>query len=244
MRSTTFGFLMLSLVVVCSCSAFKASPAKDSGFLATPERLAKDERFPFHAWWVKPGAAKSSGGKLYVAPIDTSYLNKVSDWSHIEVLTEDEIIAEARKLGNHFRKRMVEQFQEKEDGRFKIVSTKEESDGVLEVAIVELVPTDVVRNATGKVLGFLVPGGGLVSSGAAGTIAIEGRFIDMKKNEVVAEFKDRETGKYALVDLAGLTAFRQAEQAVEDWASQIVEILHSPKGATVADSSPFTLLPW
>lgn len=239
--------LWLALVICCSisgCSALKAKPAQDSGFLSTPARLKPNEQFPFHAWWVKPGAAKSQGGSVYIAPVNTDFLGKVGDWSHVQTLDREQIIQKAEQLGIHFRERIREKINNNKEGRFTLVDKLAASDGVLELAIVELVPTDVVRNAAGTTLGFFVPGGGLVSTGASGSIAIEGRFRETATGEVVAEFKDRETGRIAPVDLAGLTAFRHAERAVEDWADQIVEILESPKGAVVADTSPFSLLPW
>jgi hypothetical protein len=238
------GVLFAVSLFVSGCTLLKASPAADSGFLSSPERLQRNERFPFHAWWVKPGVVKGKGGKIHVAPVDTEYLAKVSDWSHLQVLEEQEIIHKAQELGNYFRERLGEEFRRREQGRFQLAQTQEESEGVLELAITELVPTDFARNAAGSVLGFFVPGGGIVSTGSAGSIAIEGRFRETRSGEVLAEFKDRETGRIAPVSFAGLTPFRHSQQAIEDWAEQIVEILESPDGAEVADSSPFTLLPW
>jgi hypothetical protein len=228
MKHIIFIFLTFSILLSGCVGALKARPAEDAGFLPAPQRLSENNRFPFHAWWVKRGAVKTSSGKLFVAPVNTAYLNKTSTWSTIKVLSEEEIARKAQELGEYFRDRILKELEQSEDKRFSVVDSRKESDGVLEVAIVELVPTDVVRNAAGSVLGFLLPGGGLVSAGSAGVIAIEGRFIETKSGEVVAEFKDRETARIAPIDLAGLTPFRQVTRAVEDWAEQIVEILQSP----------------
>ena len=103
---------------------------------------------------------------------------------------------------------------------------------------------DVVRNAAGTVVGMLVPGGGLVSTGAGGSIAIEGRFVAYDTGEALAKFKDREKPKITPVDLGGLTPFQHAKTSIDDWSEQIREIVSHPRGTPVADSSPFTLSPW
>lgn len=230
-------------LILTGCSALKAGEAEDSGFLSSPERLEKNERFPFHKWWVKKGAVKSKGGKVFLAPVNLTYLKKTSDWSHIDYLSEQEIVEGAQKLGQYFHQRLTEELRA-EGTRFQVVESEKGADGSLEVAIVELVPTDVGRNVVGTGVGTFVPGGSLISVGSSGSIAIEGRFRDLRTGEVVAEFKDREKGRIAPVDLTGFTSFRIAERAVDDWAEQIVEILITPAGAEVSDSSPLTLLPW
>lgn len=75
-------------------------------------------------------------------------------------------------------------------------------------------------------------------------IAVEGRFVDYKTGAILARFKDREKSKISPVDLRGLTAFRHAKNSIDDWSLQISEIIATPKGTPIADSSPFTFSPW
>ena len=225
-------------LALTGCSLFKAGEAEDAGFVSSPERLAKDERFPFHKWWVKAGSKKSHGGNLFLAPINIEYLRTTQP-------EQDKILAEqAIALGKRFHDRLAEELRTETRRTFNLVEDENNADGALEVAIVELVPTDVSRNAAGSGLGMVVPGGGLIAMGSSGSIAIEGRFRDLKAREVVAEFKDREKGQMAPIDLAGFSEYRYAERAIDDWAEQIVELLVTPDGAIISDSSPVTLRPW
>lgn len=239
-RSFVCTLLFVSFLLT-GCSYMKAGPAADSGFLRSPELMKKDDRIPFHAVWEKAHIDGDYYDSLFVAPVNTRYLSTISDWSHIQVLSRDEILEEANELASYFRQQLKDHLRNK---KAVVVERPRAGTVTLEIAIVELVPTDVVRNATSKVVGIFVPGSGLVSTGAGGSIAIEGRYVDFETGEILARFKDREKAKIAPVDLAGLTAFRHARSSIDDWVEQTTEIILSPKGTAVSDSSPFTFSPW
>ena len=233
--------LGITLLFCTGCSALKASPAPDSGFIDNPELLTEEKDLPYHGVWRKKDIDRDDYDTLHVAPVNIEYLEKTSDWSIIKALSREEILQEAEELAVYFREQLQDELKEAE---VDLVAEPDDRSVVLEVAIVELVPTNVVRSAAGNVAGIFVPGGGILSAGTGGSIAIEGKYFEAQSGEELALFKDREQAKIAPLDLAGLTAFQHARNSIDDWIEQIVKIITSPRGTPVRDSSPFRLSPW
>ncbi|MCB0328317.1 MAG: DUF3313 family protein [Bdellovibrionales bacterium] len=241
-----FALFVLSLVTLASC-AFKAAPAETTAFLDGPQELDKDsERYPFHEVWISESYLKRRAhyDKLILKPVNLEFLFKTEDWKHVEVFSNDDIKEEATKLGGYLLEAFNRAFDSEENTRYRLVDVPDSKTLALEVAIVELVPTDVVRNAAGNVIGFLVPGGGLVSAGSGGVIATEGIMTDALTGEVLAKFKDRESAKIRPVDVAGLSAFSFARETIDDWAYQSMKLFNTPVNKNVSDSSAVTLAPW
>ena len=55
---------------------------------------------------------------------------------------------------------------------------------------------------------------------------------------------DREEGKSALVDIAGMTWYDSAKDSIQDWAKQFVKLANTDYSVKVEDSMPFTLVTW
>ncbi|MEZ4753363.1 MAG: DUF3313 family protein [Bdellovibrionota bacterium] len=111
---------------------------------------------------------------------------------------------------------------------------------VLELAIADVEPTNPVLNATSTVLGFVVPGGGLLSHVHSGSIAIEGIIRDGATGDILVEFKDRESDKNSAFSVKDYQRYGHAREAIEDWSDQLAEIFSTPLDHTVEDSVPFT----
>ena len=242
-RFIPFVFVVLTLT---SC-AFKAEPAPATQFLAGPEKLEQHrERYPFHEIWVSDEYKenKSQYTKFMIRDVDLDHLMTTGDWKHINVYSEDEMKVKAKELAEYMKESFPEAFSDDYNTMMEYVEKPDENTLVLDVAIVELVPTDVVRNAAGNVVGFFVPGGGLVSAGAGGSIATEGKMYDGETGELLAKFKDRESAKIRPVDLEGLSPFAFAREAIDDWADQTMRLLNTPMEEKVSDVSAVSLAPW
>ena len=207
--------------------------------------VEKRSRYPFHRVWIskKLLSNREHYTKLVLPPVSLGYLLTTSDDTHIKILSEKQVKKDAEKLARYFNKAFVREFS-KPDSRVVIVAEPDENSFILEVAIVELVPTDLVRNVAGNIAGALFPGGSLLSVGAGGVIAVEGKLRDAKTRDILAEFQDREMAKLRPVDIQGLTAYGFAREAIDDWAAQSRELLNTPVSQKVADSSGIDVVPW
>src|SRR5213596_2905441 len=73
----------------------KAEAAKSTGFTNTAA-MDKDPSLPFQKSWIKPGFDKSRYTKLYVAPVNTAYMLKMTDWQ--KGMRKEQIEADTAKL--------------------------------------------------------------------------------------------------------------------------------------------------
>jgi hypothetical protein len=147
-----------------------------------------------------------------------------------------------------FAKRMRSQFRQAitsyPGGSLKSASGPGPGVLVMELALVELVPSNAYWNAGATAAGFVVPGAGMLSAAGAGSIAIEGRFRNGSNNKVIANFKDRRKDKTAQVNIGSYTWYHGAEGNINDWASEFAELLNTPPTHVVKRPSPVTLMPW
>jgi hypothetical protein len=115
---------------------------------------------------------------------------------------------------------------------------------VVELALVELVPSNAYWNAGATAAGFVIPGAGLLSAAGAGSIAIEGRLRDGGTSKIIATFKDRRKDKVAPVNIGSYTWYHGAEGNITDWAAEFAELINTPPNHVVKRPSPVTLMPW
>ena len=226
------------------CSVLKPDAAPDSGFLEGPEKMREGEAIS--ARWSSDyyRQHKSEYKKIYVAPVSTAYLEKTGDWKHIQVSSEVEIKQDAREMADYMEEQFKKAIREGKAEKFSLADRPGPNTITMELAIVELVPTDVARNAAGQVVGFFVPGGGLVSAGAGGSIAMEGRTKDSQSGQMLSMVKDRRVDKIAPIDVAGLTPYRNAKKNIDDWVDGFVDSFNTPVDEKVHINSGVTLSPW
>lgn len=226
---------VLSLLVSSmSVSGCRASAAPDAGFIDNPQLLKEDDKMPFDAVWFKDGVDFSKFKTVYVAPVDTSHLLKLDWWDKANIAPGDQE-AQAKELGEYFRDQVKGQFTDDDQNRFTVVDTPGSDTLVVELAIVEVVPTKVWLNAIGyALLGAL----------DQGTTAFEGRFRDGGTKEVIAEFKDREYGQMDLVSLADFQWNRHSRHTCEVWSDTLEDVCYAQPGQALSRMSTVTLRPW
>lgn len=227
--------LSLSLVALSVIlSGCKAAPAPDAGFIQHPEVLREDDKMPFDAVWFKDGVEFSRFKTVYIAPVDTTHLLKQDWWDKANFGAGDREV-QAQQLAEYFRNEVKGQFTDADANRYTVVDAPDDDTLIVELAIVEVVPTKVWLNAIGYVfLGAL----------DQGVTAFEGRFKDGKTKEVVAEFKDREFGQMDIVSIADFEWNRHSRHTVEIWGDDLEEVCYVQPGQAIADMSTVTLRPW
>ena len=212
----------------------RASAAPDAGFIDQPQLMHQDDKLPFDAVWFKDGIDYSKFKTVYIAPVDTTHLLQQDWWDKANFAAGSQE-QQAEELAEYLRNQVKQQFVDDDENRYSVVDTPANDSLIVELAIVEVVPTKVWLNAIGYiVLGPL----------DQGVTAFEGRFRDGATQEVIAEFKDREFGQMDIVSIADLQWNRHSRHTCEAWGDQLEEVLYRKPGETVSRMSTVTLRPW
>ena len=242
--------------VVClststSCSDLstqaKAGGAKPSGYLDEAEPMTENrERYPFNRVWISPDWPEKRAGyhKVILAPVNLDYLETMAWWQTQNSRTKESLKEDQARIAAYMSERFEEAIRNDPRHEVEVVSQPGPDTVVLELALVELIPSKIFFNAAATAGGFFVPGTGALGALGKGSVAIEGRLKDSTTGTVFVQMADREENKHALVDVAGLTWYDGAKDAIDDWARQFVELADTPLTAKVNDSSPFTLITW
>lgn len=253
--ATQLLLLCLLGVVLAACSTIQSgsnevkekavAPAPDAGFIERPELQGKRADLPFQKVWIKQDFDKSGYTALVVAPVNTSHMLKM-DWLHAAGSANwvGNVKKDIEKLAVYFHDEVVKQFTEDPNKRFQVI----EDPGMpvpatlrLELALIEIDPSQPVLHAAG----WLVPGGG-AAAGVVNkrTAAFEGRLRDLKTNEIVATFADRDMQDVGPIDLTRLTWYGPAKGIMDQWAKQFVQIANRKPGEVITDPTAFTLRPF
>ncbi len=245
-KSTSlFGFIVLAISTLSGCAT---APAADSGYLSNPEQLIENrERFPFQRVWVNPDTSKSYQDykSIYIAPVNTDFLETMQSYKNYDEKSQAYLKQSASELAVYMRERFYTEMDaiESSEKNAKLITLRDlklvdKSSKILEIAIVELVPTPAGTNRFTEAAGFFVPFLGLAKSLIVddGSIAIEARVIDAVNKEILLQFADREEDKSTpLIDASDFTYFRHAKQHIDIWAKQYAKLLTTDSSETVSD---------
>jgi len=246
-KKVTNSLWVLPLIAGLFLSGCKAKPASDSGFLEEPEKMTKQERYPFHRAYWNNKFPPNRYTQLLVRPVDTWHMLEQSFW-HNANIRHEQIDEDAQKIAREMKLAVENAARIDPNNRFALVQSPGPNTLILEIALVELVPNKVSMGALG-IASFGIAGGAGVAAGAVGgsgkgTVAFEARIRDGATNKVIGMFADREEGATAPVDIGALSWYHHAHSIIDTWARQMIELANTPEDHIVKDSSPFTLLPW
>lgn len=239
------GLFLTLMICAAGIVGCKAAPAKSAGF-ADPKLMKADPNIPFNKYWEKPGLERMKYTKLYVAPVNTAYMLKITDWQKGE--RKNDLEKDVQKLGEYARNSVKKAFKADKNKRFEVVDTLTPNSDTLvfEIALVEVVPSKVTLNALGYAPFFIGTTISVVRSIAqdVSTTAFEARIRDAATNEVVGLMADREAQQTSVVSARGLTWYRDAEFTIDQWAEQFVKVANRKGNEKIKDTDTFTLLPW
>jgi len=242
-KQTTLGLALSALVLLVG--GCKAGEARSAGYIDKADMVA-DPSLPFQRSWVKPGFDKTHYTKLYVAPVNVSYMLQETEWQ--KGMRKDDFEKDVAKLAVFTQDALKNAFRDDPKHRMQVLDTlaPDRDALVLEVAIIEVVPSNVALNA----LGYAPFGVGLALTSVrmiakdTSTCAFEARVRDASTNETVMKFADREAEQVAVVSVRGLTWYSHAESIITQWSDQFVKIANGKPGETVKPADTFTLKPW
>lgn len=241
----------LSIVLITasltSCQLLSTKHAPDSGFNPTAPKT--DTRADFlHQAWVsskyhgKPVSEQFTS--VYIAPVNTQFMSQQSWWKEQTPLRQKELSEDTRAIAHRMQEQFKVAIARYPAKKIHLASAPGPGVLVIELALVELVPSKAYWNAAATAAGFVVPGAGFLSAAGRGSIAMEGRARDGADNAIIATFKDRRTDKLAPVNLGNYTWYHGAESNVSDWASEFAEFLNTNPDHVVKRASSVTLKPW
>lgn len=234
------------IVMIPGC---KTKPAPDAGFAKKPEKMARQRGIPFQAVWCDPQIKEELEGRseFMVAPVNTSHLMEQSWWRGLNARGQEAMLEDIQEMAEFTRETFINEIEQgyQDYPPWRPVNIPDSNTLMLELAIVELVPNKRFWNTAMTAGGFLVPGLGLASSLGGGSVAIEGRVRDGGTKEILCEFKDRRTGKRALIDIQGkATLYGHVTDAIKGWARESNKLMHVPPGTSVSRTRQFRLMNW
>jgi hypothetical protein len=246
LKNVTRACVLLSLwALALGMAGCKTDEAKSAGFVDKLD-MSKDPSIPFQRSWKKPDFDLSKFTKLYVAPVNTDYMLKMTEWD--KGVRKEDFEKDVAELAVYTRDEVKKAFREDPKHRMQVLDapTTDPDALVVELAIIEVVPSKVVLNA----LGFVPFGVGMTLNAVrfiakdTSTCAFEGRIRVASTREIVAKLADREAQQMAIVSVRGLTWYSSAKTIITQWSGQFVEIANRKPGETVKDTEVFTLKPW
>lgn len=243
----TGGIAALLLGSLTSCQIFEAAPAADSGFNHSTAKTQTRAAFLQKTWVAQPYRGKPIKDhftSVYIAPVNTGFMEKQSWWQQQTGVRKAELASDIRKFAEGMRNQFNQSIANYPGKSIQLANGPGNGVLVIELALVELVPSNAYWNAGASAAGFVVPGAGLLSAAGAGSIAIEGRIKDGTTNQVIATFKDRRKDKVAPVNIGSYTWYHGAEGNIADWAAEFAELLNTTPDHVVKRPSPVTLMPW
>ncbi len=233
-------FILLVIFGLAGC-ATKAGPAPTAGFVAAA-RLTQPTGLPFHKAWQKPEFDWGQYGTISVSPVNIDYLPQMDWWKKLE--RGQGFQADAKKLAEYTRQTFEEAFREDPNQRFQVVDAPQTDTLILEIALVEIVPSKIMLNTLGYAP-FVGSAFKLIrNTKSKSSVAFEARFRDAQTGEVVAQFADREFEKMSPVNVKDVTWYGHAESILCEWADQFVRMVNRKEGEQIPDSKPFHLKPW
>lgn len=228
-----FALTALAFTVVAipaKADLFRASPAPVSEFIEEPALLTTEyhRRVPFHTYWRNPSSSAwnrvEGFDKMTVAPVKISYLRDRSDAFARNGRTEEEAIRLAAYTQTQFENRLAR------SGAYTVVRGEGPNTLVLELALIEMNPTNIVGNVARTGASVVVPGSGVAGGMfTKGRIAIEGKLRNAETGELLVQFTDSARDKLTPFSFRDFTAYGHARAAIGDWAKQFDALSRTPR---------------
>ncbi|MGA1980232.1 MAG: DUF3313 family protein [Sedimentisphaerales bacterium] len=242
----------ICLLAGLTLAGCKAGEAPNSGFNPNPELMSKDANVPFQRTYWNNKFDPNAYHEIFIAPVNTDYLAAGSSWESFNLANFDKerFKKDIAALADYTQKSFTKAFREDPNHLYKVVDVPGPNTLLLELALVQVVPSGAVFGVVGCVSG--IPAAVGMAAGAAsksqdvgkGVVAIEGHFRDGRTGEIIGMFADCEHPKSAILDLKAIDWWAPAKAIIDEWSQQLVAVANRPPGTAVKDSPAFELLVW
>ena len=248
--------VLLLVSALSSCQRLrtfvKAKPAVLTNFLEHRDEIKRQSgKAAFqYVWRSRDRTAHAQArplAELYIAPVTTQFLRTMRIGSvKFDNRVGTEYSPEAARMAEELRHEFALALANAERPRYRIVTRPTASSLTLEMAIVELTPTQRSLNAAklaAKLLfGPLGSVGSLVVQ-SSGNIAIEAKIRLSRKGTLLYQFADNEADKMTLYSVRDFRPYGHVLVAIKEWAGQFTNLTGQLPGAAIADASFWTLSP-
>ncbi|MCY2952590.1 MAG: DUF3313 domain-containing protein [Planctomycetota bacterium] len=243
--------LKMSVLAVMALAGCKATPAPDSGFIEDSSKMKRNPDSPFAKGYWNREVSQKKYTEIYVSPVNTKYVLAQNIWEGANAVQvkEEDIRKALDQMGKYMQDAFKKAAAEDPRKRFVLVDKPGPNTIVLEMAIVQLVPSKAALNALGFITwiptAVTVVGSSITQSQdqGKGVIAIEARLRDGATGEVVGMFADRECPPTALLDIKAMNWWAPCKAVIDTWAKQFIEVANNP-GKKVSEAKTFELLVW
>ena len=230
-------------LMVSGCAALKAAPSTGAGFVPVAQ-MAKQEDLPFQKVWFKDGVDFKRYKTIYIPKVHTGFLLQSNWWQ--QNFRQGQMQEDLATMAEYMQQEFKTAFANDPYHRFQVVESPQKDSLTLELALTELVPSNVALS----VLEYAPYGGGTAvrvmerATGAESTVAFEARMKDAGTGDTLAMFADRQVKKIRIIDFKAFTWYAHGKDIIKEWALQFVGLSNKRPGETVEGSSAFTLMPW
>lgn len=239
-----FSFLLPLLLIIAGCTI----AAESTAFLTHGKELTKDGKLPFDGTWVGDEQrlieTSKKTGKIFVDDVDIdNALKKIDEsqgFERFKRYRKEELAEMARYMKERFKASILE----KAKRPIELVDAAGPDALILELAVIEVIPTNAVIGVLGTVGGVFLPGVGAASLLAKGTIAMEGKVLDGANNDVLFEFKDRASDKSSFFSVKDYQEYAHIRSIIDTWAGEYGQLQSQDFEGDVKAGIPFTLNPF
>jgi len=223
--------------LTAQAGVLKASPAPPTPFLDHPQTMSADPaRAPFDKVWYNPSPRAwdrvKGFDRVVILPVNTSYLK-------LRPRQQEDVANMAAYMREQFQQEFAK------GGKYHVMLKPGGRTLEIQLALVELKPTNVPGNLISTGAGVVVPGANFVGEQLThGNIAFEAKLRNGETGELLAEFADRENDKLAPLSFRDYSANAHSRRAVQDWAKQMEELASTPRSHKVAGAMRVTLNPF
>ena len=234
--------LGLSLML-SGCAAMKAAPSQGAGFVPV-EQMAPREDLPFQKVWFKEGVDFKRYKSIYIPAVHTDHLLESNWWQ--QNFRQGQMRDDLATMAHYMQQEFKTAFRNDPNHRYQVVDAPEKDCLTLELALTELVPSNVALS----VLEYAPYGGGTAvrvmerATGAESTVAFEAKMKDSATGDILAMFADRQVKKIRIIDFKAFSWYAHGREIIREWAEQFVKLANKRPGEVIEGTSPFTLMPW
>jgi len=193
-------------------------------------------RTPFNRVWRNPDPAAwqrvCGFNRIVILPVDISHLRASPR------LPAKDSCEMAAYMRNEFQNAFAR------DGFHHVMARPGPRTLELELALVELQPTNVPGNVLLTGAGVVAPGANVVGQAVThGKIAFEAKLRNAETGELLAQYSDREFDKLSAASLRDYSPYGHGRKAVQDWALQMQRLASTPPSVKVPGAMRVTLNP-
>ncbi len=230
-------------IMLSGCAAMKAAPSQGAGFVPM-EQMAPREDLPFQKVWFKEDVDFKRYKSIYIPAVHTDHLLQSNWWQ--QNFRQGQMQEDLATMAQYMQQEFKTAFRNDPYHRFQVVDVPQKGSLTLELALTELVPSNVALS----VLEYAPYGGGTAvrvmerATGAESTVAFEARMKDSDTGATLAMFADRQVKKIRIIDFKAFTWYAHGKDITKEWAEQFVKLSNKRPGEVIEGSSAFTLSPW